>query len=231
MSETTVAELVSSTGPILLDFDGPVTRLLPPPANAEIAQLVRQPLLDAGIVLPASITQTTDHIAILRFAGTVGGEPQARVEGLSVAAEVGAARRSDPTPGVVETLQAARQAHRPVALVSNNHRDALETFLTSHALLDYVHSVFGRVDGAPELMKPDPHVLKVATRVMHVNPDDCLLIGDSVSDVEAGRAAGIKVLGFAKSAQRAVELQAAGAQGIVTDMRSVAAALSTPDRP
>jgi phosphoglycolate phosphatase len=230
MTDRALADLVAATGPILLDFDGPVTRLLPPPANAEVARLVRQPLLDAGIHLPPEIAETTDHIAILRFAGKVGGEPQARVEGLSVAAEVGAARRSSPTLGLVETLLAARVAQRPVALVSNNHRDALEVFLTTHDLLGYVHSIFGRVDGSPELMKPDPHVLKTAMRILGTSADRCLLIGDSVSDVEAGQTVGIRVLGFAKSSQRAVELEQAGADAIITDMHVVATALSTRSR-
>lgn len=71
--------------------------------NAEVARVVRQQLLNADIEIPDDIAQTTDHIAILRFAGKVGGEPQARVEALSIAAEVGAAsplrassRRSRP---------------------------------------------------------------------------------------------------------------------------------------
>src|SRR3954447_14519994 len=158
MTNEALADLVASTGPILLDFDGPVTQLLPPPANAEIARLARQPLLHEGIRLPSEIAETTDHIAALRFAGAIGGESQARVEGLCIAAEVGAARRSVPTVGVIAMLRAAQVVARPVSIVSNNHRDAVEAFLVTHKLLHLVHSIFGRVDGAPELMKPDPYV-------------------------------------------------------------------------
>jgi len=217
MSNGALADLVASTGPILLDFDGPVTQLLPPPANAEIARLARQPLLHEGIRLPSEIAETTDHIAVLRFAGAIGGESQARVEGLCIAAEVGAARRAVPTVGVIAMLRAAQVVARPVSIVSNNHRDAVEAFLVTHKLLHLVHSIFGRVDGAPELMKPDPYVVKCAINLLHVTAERCVLIGDSISDVEAGHAAGVKVIGFAKTVERGRDLSRAGAEAITPD--------------
>jgi HAD superfamily hydrolase (TIGR01509 family) len=231
MTDVALAELVASTGPILLDFDGPVTQLLPPPLNSEVARVARQCLLDAGVVLPSEVATTTDHIAILRCAGRVGGEAQARVEAVCIAAEVGAARLSSPTPGIVDVLEAAKRVNRPVSVVSNNHRDAIEVFLGVHGLLSYVHSIFGRVDGSPELMKPDPHVLKLAIRLLDSSPERCLFIGDSVSDVEAGHAAGVNVLGFGKTPKRTGELVAAGADAVAPENHSIALALqSSPPR-
>jgi hypothetical protein len=47
--------LFADTGPILLDFDGPVTALLPPGPNAEVAA-AREPLIDAGYELPPRLS-------------------------------------------------------------------------------------------------------------------------------------------------------------------------------
>jgi beta-phosphoglucomutase-like phosphatase (HAD superfamily) len=114
---------------------------------------------------------------------------------------------------------------RPVSVVSNNHRDAVQAFLSTQDLLRYVHSIFGRVDGSPELMKPDPHILKLAMRALAADPGQCLFIGDSVSDVEAGHAAGVRVLGFGKSQRRTDELVAAGAEAVAPNNDYIARAL------
>jgi phosphoglycolate phosphatase len=46
-------------------------------------------------------------------------------------------------------------------------------------------------DGFPS--KPKPDVILAAIRALGVQPGDCLMVGDAAADVEAARAAGVKV--------------------------------------
>ena len=65
-------------------------------------------------------------------------------------------------------------------------------------------------------MKPDPYLVVEATRLLGMAAAECVLVGDSVSDVQAGRAAGVPVIGLAKTPSRRAELDAAGASALLT---------------
>ena len=62
---TTARELLHDADALLLDFDGPVAALMPPPANARAADLARGPL--AGVAIPSPVAETTDHLAVLGY--------------------------------------------------------------------------------------------------------------------------------------------------------------------
>jgi hypothetical protein len=59
-----------------------------------------------------------------------------------------------------------------------------------------VHHVQGREDTDPRLMKPDPFLLHEAIDALDGVPEAAVLIGDSTTDIEAARAAGIRVIGY-----------------------------------
>jgi len=65
-------------------------------------------------------------------------------------------------------------------------RGILERF----GLLQYFDHVQG-TDGFPA--KPEPNVILKSLEVFEVNPEECLLVGDAPSDMEAGRRAGVKI--------------------------------------
>jgi phosphoglycolate phosphatase len=69
---------------------------------------------------------------------------------------------------------------------SNSARTVLEQF----GLLPHFDHVQG-TDGFPA--KPEPGVILKALSVLNAKPEDCLLIGDSAADMEAGRRAGVKL--------------------------------------
>ena len=64
-------------------------------------------------------------------------------------------------------------------------RAVLEHF----GLLPYFDHVQG-TDGFPA--KPEPNVIFASLEVLGRSPEDCLLVGDSAADMEAGRRAGVK---------------------------------------
>jgi len=61
--------------------------------------------------------------------------------------------------------------------------------LTQFGLIEYFDHVQG-TDGIP--YKPAPDVLQAAMAALDARPEDCLMVGDSVADMAAGRAAGVK---------------------------------------
>ena len=65
-------------------------------------------------------------------------------------------------------------------------------------------------------MKPDPYLVVEALRRIDAAANDCVLVGDSVSDVEAGLAARVVVVGLAKTAERGNELKRAGAAALLS---------------
>ena len=214
--------MLAETGPILLDFDGPVTRLLPPGTNAELAAAAREPLTDAGYELPADLVDTTDHIAVLRFSASVDTKTRQDVEEICRELEVKAAQHSEPTTGADAFLEACRKVGRPVVVASNNDAAAIDAYLTLHDLRGLVIDVIGRPRGHPELMKPHPEILRQALVILRAKPHGALMIGDTVSDVQASIAAGVRSIGYAKTPSRGQSLTSAGAIAIVASMSSLA---------
>lgn len=62
--------------------------------------------------------------------------------------------------------------------------------LEQFGLLPYFDHVQG-TDGFPA--KPRPDVIHKSLDIFEVKPDDCLMVGDSPADMEAGRNAGVKI--------------------------------------
>jgi hypothetical protein len=84
-------------------------------------------------------------------------------------------------------------------IVSNNAEPAIEAFLDHHDLRHLVHAVIGRVPGRPELMKPHPDSVLRALDILDRPPAQCVLIGDSVTDIGVSRATGLRSIGYAKT--------------------------------
>jgi phosphoglycolate phosphatase len=91
-----------------------------------------------------------------------------------------------PYAGVVEAL-AALPGKKSTATTKGTPttRIVLERF----GLLAYFDHVQG-TDGFPA--KPEPDVIFRSLEVLDARPEECLFVGDSAADMEAGRRAGVK---------------------------------------
>jgi len=89
-------------------------------------------------------------------------------------------------PGVAEAL-AALPGRKSTATTKGTPttRAVLERF----GLLPFFHHVQG-TDGFPA--KPEPNVIFASLEALSAAREDCLLVGDSPADMEAGRRAGVK---------------------------------------
>ncbi|WP_018352195.1 HAD family hydrolase [Longispora albida] len=220
-----VAELISGHGPLLLDFDGPVCSVFAGYPAPKVAAVLRE-VLHAERVDVSAVETESDPLEVLRWTQRQGTARLTRaVEDALCAAEVQAVRTAEPTPYGREVIVAARQARKPVAIVSNNSEAAIAAYLTAHRLIGHFAAIIGRAYAAPDRMKPSPAPLLNAARALQSEPSTCLLIGDTVTDVESGIAAGVPVLGYANKPRKIHALNQAGAAHTVTSMRPVAVVL------
>lgn len=74
-------------------------------------------------------------------------------------------------------------------------------------------------------MKPSPYPLLEAASRLGKTPGRTVLIGDSVTDIEAARAAATRSIGFANKPAKETSLADAGADEVVLNMMSVTDAL------
>lgn len=89
-------------------------------------------------------------------------------------------------PGVMETLSALSGTKSTATTKGTpTTRAVLEQF----GLLQFFDHVQG-TDGFP--CKPAPDVIKRSLAALGARPEDCLLVGDSAADMEAGRRAGVQ---------------------------------------
>lgn len=222
----TLARLFAEGGPLLLDFDGPICSIFANyPAPQVAAELVD--LLQArGVDLPTEVAAETDPLEVLRWTGATGRpELTKAVEDALCAAEVQAAATAEPTPYAREVIVAARQAGMPVAVVSNNSAGAVRAYLEAHRLDRHVSPIVGRAYAEPARMKPNPAPILDAVRSLGTQPARCVLVGDSLTDIEGSRAAGVRVIGYANRGTKASEFQQAEADVVITSMEALAATL------
>jgi D-glycero-D-manno-heptose 1,7-bisphosphate phosphatase len=146
-------------------------------------------------------------------------------------------------PGALAAL--ARVAHWPGAIVVVTNQSAIGRGLVTRAAADainahvrqQVEAAGGRLDGifmcphAPghgcDCRKPGPGLLRQAAEVLHLDLPASVMIGDAVSDVQAGRAAGTRAMlvRTGRGAEQAIELARAGL-GHVPVATDLAAALA-----
>ena len=99
---------------------------------------------------------------------------------------------AQPYDGVREALAALHGAGLPMAVVTNKQQRFAEGLLRRLDLAAWVRLVVG--GDTCERRKPDPEPLLWACSQLGVLPGRALMVGDSVNDVQAARAAGMPVV-------------------------------------
>ena len=100
-------------------------------------------------------------------------------------------RKTCPFPGVVEGLQAIKASGVHLACITNKAARFTHPLLKDTGLIDFFELILSG-DTLPE-KKPSPLPLLYACSVFECEPAELLLIGDSLNDAQAARAAGCPV--------------------------------------
>jgi len=100
--------------------------------------------------------------------------------------------RSTLYEGVIEGLDYLKSKDCLLCCVTNKAEQFTLPLLKSLGIIDY----FGIVISGDTLekKKPDPLPLIHGANFFKINPKECLMLGDSVSDVKAARAAGFQII-------------------------------------
>lgn len=100
-------------------------------------------------------------------------------------------RESRPFPGVVEGLEAMKASGYRLACITNKAEKFTVPLLKDTGLFDYFELILSG-DTLPK-RKPDPLPLQHACKHFGIEASELLLIGDSLNDTQAARAAGCHV--------------------------------------
>jgi N-acetyl-D-muramate 6-phosphate phosphatase len=103
--------------------------------------------------------------------------------------------------------------HYPMSVVSARDRKGTEAFLEQYQLT----SMFCAVATAQtcRYTKPFPDPVLWAAAQMGVQPENCLMVGDTTVDIRAGKAAGTQTVGVLCGFGQEAELRRAGADLII----------------
>jgi phosphoglycolate phosphatase len=183
---------------VTIDLDGTLADTVPDLAaatNGMLRELGRPPLEEAQVraFVGKGIAKLVERALAGGLDGSVEGPELARA--LPVFERCYAAvngRHTRLYPGAREALEALRAKGFPLACVTNKAQRFTAPLLEQLGLARYFEEVIAG-DTLPQ-RKPDPAPLLHACRRLGVPPERMLVIGDSVNDAQAARAAGCPVI-------------------------------------
>jgi len=180
--DRSAAQLVAESEGLLLDFDGPVCDVY---AGSDPARIARE--VAAAFRLDID---TDDPLDLISHALATGG-PVDEIHDALTKTETKAVQTAAETTGMRELIETYEG---PVAIVSNNASQAILSWLAGAGLRSHIDVITGR---NPRHMKPDPWPLLMAVEGIGRAADRTVLVGDSLSDAQAARRAGVGFVGFA----------------------------------
>lgn len=182
---------------VIIDLDGTLLDTIPDlaaAANMMLAEIGRPPF-DIELIR-TFVGKGLVNLVERTLAGSVDGaaDPALTARALPIFercyVEVNG-RHTTLYPGVKDGLDRLRAAHLPLACVTNKSGRFTLPLLDMVGLTPYFRSVVSGDTLA--VKKPDPAPLLHACAALEIAPRDVLMIGDSLNDTQAARAAGCPV--------------------------------------
>ena len=129
---------------------------------------------------------------------------------------VNTSKRSVLFPGVIEGLAYLKSAGFKLGCVTNKAARFTEPLLKDLG----IYSAFSIVISGDTLpvKKPDPGPLLHAAKFFGVEPAQSLMIGDSISDVKAARAAGFNIICMSYGYNHGVDVRTANPDAVIDSM-------------
>ena len=122
-------------------------------------------------------------------------------------------------PGVVDGLAKLKRMGYKMGCVTNKPRSCTGVLLEHSGLAGFFEVVVAGDDLVET--KPAPAPLLYAADQLQVDPQDCVVIGDSQNDVNAARAAGMAVLVVTWGYHQGLEWSAMGATQLVSQFNQI----------
>lgn len=122
--------------------------------------------------------------------------------------------------GVIDGLKAMREQGLKLAVVTNKPTEFTLPLLEKTGLASFFELVV--CGDTCSRRKPDPDQMFYACEQLGVTPDQAITIGDSMNDVQASRAAGIRVLAVPYGYNEGQDVQGLEVDGIVNSIADAA---------
>jgi HAD superfamily hydrolase (TIGR01549 family) len=217
------ADVLADRRCVLLDFDGPVCSVFGGVSDRTVTLELRAFLADIGLETPPDRAPTRDPFDLLRHAASHGDDLAERAEQELTRLEVSALATASPTPATEGVMRVLSRSGRSITIVSNNSRAAVEHYLAKHGLGSLVTGISARTEADPDLLKPNPHLLLRAMVANAAAPGECVMIGDSLADIEAAHASGTAVIAYANKPGKRVRFEQAHPTLIIDSMGELTA--------
>ncbi|MCI4644912.1 MAG: HAD-IA family hydrolase [Hyphomonadaceae bacterium] len=127
-------------------------------------------------------------------------------------------RRTEPDfkeplyDGALETLERLANDNWLIAMATGKSRRGIDAVFAMHPLAQFFDTIHCADDGPG---KPHPAMCLEAMKKMGAAPDESLMIGDAIFDIQMGRAAGVHTIGVSWGFGQRHELEASGAHELV----------------
>lgn len=215
-------DLIRAAECVLFDFDGPICDLFRNHPAPEIAERMRGLIRERGAqhLLTEKVWEAEDPQAFLHRLAP-GSELAGSLERALTEEEVHAAKTAAPAPYADPLIRTLVATGRRVAVTTNNSQESVERYLETR---DLIHHFAGHIHGRTRnlrLLKPHPDCLLRALASTATGPGRALMIGDTVNDMLAAKAAGVPFLGYSPRPHRREELRGAGANHTAATLEDV----------
>jgi len=125
-------------------------------------------------------------------------------------------KRSSLYPGVKEGMAYLKQAGYKLGCVTNKAAQFTEPLLRDLGIYDDFAIVIS--GDTLEKKKPDPMPLLHAAKFFGTAPEDALMLGDSMSDVKAARAAGFQIICMTYGYNHGIDVREAEPDAVIDSM-------------
>lgn len=207
---------------ILIDVDGTLVDSVP-----DLAWCVDEMMKQIGMPVCGEakvrewVGNGVERLVRRALAGQLDGEPdealfdKAYPVFLALYSE-NTCKRSCLYPGVQEGLNWIKQAGFKLGCVTNKAACFTEPLLKELGLFDNFSIVIS--GDTLEKKKPDPQPLLHAAEFFGVSAENALMLGDSVSDVKAARAAGFRIICMSYGYNHGVDIREANPDAVIDSM-------------
>lgn len=127
--------------------------------------------------------------------------------------------KTRPYEGVSELLHGLKNKGVKTAIVSNKPQEAVSS-LSADLFGELIELALGESPMLPR--KPDPAMLIKAARELGCKKEDCVYIGDSETDIQTAKNAGIKIITVLWGFRTKEELMKSGAETLAAEVGELA---------
>lgn len=207
---------------VLIDVDGTLVDSVPDLAFCVDAMLTRLGLaLHGESKVRQWVGNGVERLVRRALIGQLDGEPDTALFAKAYPIfidlyKANTSVRSVLYPGVLEGLRYLKQAGYKLGCVTNKAAQFTEPLLKDLGIYDYFGIVVSG-DTLP-LKKPDPAPLLHVAKFYKVAPQASLMVGDSISDVKAARAAGFQIVCMSYGYNHGVDVRTAHPDAVIDSM-------------